>query len=77
MANLPAIRSSIQTTVLFILFTGMRFALMQVKTGLCHILSRFVVAPCQDTPVPVAFNTKAVVLEMHGNVRLSFKKMQF
>jgi hypothetical protein len=37
----------------FILFAGMRFGLMQVKTGLCHILSRFEVVPCKDTPVPI------------------------
>jgi len=34
----------------------MRFALMQVKTGLCHILSRFEVAPCKETPVPIGLD---------------------
>jgi len=55
----------------------MRFGLMQVKTGLCHILSRFEVAPCKDTPVRVAFNTKCATLQMHGENPLSFNRMQF
>jgi cytochrome P450 family 6 len=65
------------TTVLFILFTGMRFAMMQVKTGLCHILSRFEVAPCKETPLRIVYETKSFLLQMHGEIRLSFKRMQF
>jgi len=61
----------------FILFAGKRFGLMQVKTGLCHILARFEVAPCKDTPVPIAFDTKSFLLKVHGEIRLSFKRMQF
>jgi len=55
----------------------MRFGLMQVKTGLCHILSRFEVAPSKDTPVPIAFNTQSFLLQVHGEIRLSFNRMQF
>jgi hypothetical protein len=55
----------------------MRFGLMQVKTGLCHILSRFEVAPCKETPVPFVFETKSFFLQMHGEIRLSFNRMQF
>jgi hypothetical protein len=60
---------------MFILFTGMRFGLMQMKTGLCHILSRFEVAPCKGTPVRVVFDPKATVLHMDGEIRLSFNRM--
>jgi cytochrome P450 family 6 len=69
--------SQFLATVLFILFTGMRFALMQVKTGLCHILSRFEVAPCKETPVPIVFEPKSFLLQMHGEIRLSINRMQF
>jgi hypothetical protein len=55
----------------------MQFGLTQVKTGLCHILSRFEVAPCKDTPVRLAFNTKYFVLHPHGDIRLFFNKTQF
>jgi hypothetical protein len=65
------------TTVLFILFTGMRFALMLMKTGLCHIPSRFEVAPCKETPVRIVFEPKSFVLQMHGEIRLSFNRIQF
>jgi hypothetical protein len=54
----------------------MRFGLMQVKAGLCHILSRFEVAPCKGTPVRVVFDPKAILLQMDGEIRLSFNRMQ-
>jgi hypothetical protein len=62
------------TAARFIVFTGMRFGLMQVKAGLCHILSRFEVAPCKDTPVRVVFEPKSFFLHMKGEVRLSFNR---
>jgi hypothetical protein len=55
----------------------MRFALMQVKTGLCYILSRFEVAPCKETTVPVAFEPKSFLLQMQGEIQLTFKRMHF
>jgi len=63
--------------MLLYISTGMRFALMQVKTGLCHILSRFEVAPCKHTPVSVVFDSKSFLLQMDGDIRLSFKRTQF
>jgi hypothetical protein len=63
------------TTALFILFTGMRFGLMLVKAGLCHILSRFEVAPCEGTPVRIVFDPKSSFMHMQGEIRLSFKGM--
>jgi hypothetical protein len=55
----------------------MLFGLMQVKTELCHILSRFEVAPCKQTPVHIVFEPKSFLLKMHGVFRLSFNRMQF
>jgi hypothetical protein len=69
--------SKLPTTVVFILFTGTRFALMQVKTGLCHILSRFEVAPCKQTPVRVVYKPISFLLQMNGEFRLSFNRVQF
>jgi hypothetical protein len=55
----------------------MRFGLMQVKTGLCHILSRFEVAPCKHTPVRIAFESKSFTLQTYGEIPLSFNRTQF
>ena len=55
--------------------SGMRFGLMQVKTGLSHILSRYEVTPCKDTPVPLVFDDNSVLLHTKTEVILSFKKM--
>jgi hypothetical protein len=50
---------------------------MQVKIGLCHILSRFEVAPCKETPVPIVFDKKSVIIMTEGDVPLSFKRIQY
>jgi len=55
----------------------MRFGLMQVKTGLCNILSRFEVAPCKETPVCIVFEPNSFLLQIHGEIRLSFNRVQF
>jgi len=55
----------------------MRFALMQVKPGLCHILSRYEVATCKETPVPFGLYKKSVFLTTDWEVPLSFKRIQY
>jgi len=69
--------SKFLTSDLLNMLTGMRFGLMEVKTGLCHILSRFEVAPCKDTPVPIVFNPKNFLIVMDGDMLLSFKRKDF
>lgn len=54
---------------------GMRFGLMQAKAGLSHILSRFEVAPCKDTPLTVVFDKKSFLLTMDGEMPLSFERV--
>jgi hypothetical protein len=76
MVSAPAFKSFWQLFH-FILFTEMRFALMQAKNGRCHILSRFEVAPCKDTPVRTVFEPKSFLLQMLGEIRMSFNRMQF
>jgi hypothetical protein len=49
---------------------------MQLKTGLCHILSRFEVAPHRNTPVPVVFDTKFFLITVGGELPLTFKRLQ-
>jgi len=48
---------------------------MQVKTGLCHILSRFEVAPHINTPVRIPFDTKSFLLTAGGELPLTFKRI--
>ncbi|PSN29383.1 hypothetical protein C0J52_26972 [Blattella germanica] len=54
---------------------GMRFGLMQVKTGLVHVLSRYEVAPCKDTPIPMEYDTRSFLISSVGDVPLHFKKL--
>ncbi|XP_021925282.1 cytochrome P450 6j1-like [Zootermopsis nevadensis] len=54
---------------------GMRFGLMQVKTGLIHIFSAYEVAPCEETPVPISYDSKSLLLRANGEVPLSFKRL--
>jgi hypothetical protein len=50
---------------------------MQVKTGLIHILSRYEVTPCKDTPVAMVFDPKSFLLLVDGEIPLSFKAYKF
>jgi hypothetical protein len=47
---------------------------MQVKAALCHMLSRFEVAPCKETPVPIVFDPKHFFLKTKGDMLLTFKR---
>jgi len=55
---------------------GMRFGQMQMKTGLCHILSRFEMAPCKETPVRAVFDRKSMLLLNEGELPLSFTALK-
>lgn len=54
---------------------GMRFGYMQVKTGLAHILSRYEVTPCKDTPVPLLFDPKSFLVQPIADIHLGFKNI--
>lgn len=40
----------------------MRFAMMEVKTGLTEILSKFEVIPCKDTEIPIKISHRSILL---------------
>ncbi|KAJ9594227.1 hypothetical protein L9F63_014387 [Diploptera punctata] len=53
---------------------GMRFGLMQTKTGLTHILSRYQVEPCKETQIPLEFDKKNFLMSSKGGINLKFNK---
>ncbi|XP_069688236.1 uncharacterized protein [Periplaneta americana] len=53
---------------------GMRFGLMSTKCGLIHVLSRYEVATCKDTPKSLVFDCKAFLLSTLGELPLRFKR---
>ncbi|KAJ9594228.1 hypothetical protein L9F63_014388 [Diploptera punctata] len=53
---------------------GMRFGLMQTKTGLTHILSRYQVEPCKETQIPLEFDKKNFLLSSKVGINLKFNK---
>nr|CAD7195288.1 unnamed protein product [Timema douglasi] len=55
---------------------GMRFGLMQVKTGLIHLLSKFEVSRHKETPVSIVFVTSSPTLCAVGNMPLIFNKIK-
>lgn len=40
----------------------MRFAMMEAKTGLAEILSKFEIMPCKDTEIPIKISPKSILL---------------
>lgn len=61
--------------VFFLTKTGMRFALMEAKTGLAEIISKFEILPCKDTIVPIKINPRSILLTPNEPIRLLFKKI--
>jgi len=58
------------------MFVGMRFAMMEVKTGLAEILSKFEVKPCPDTQIPIKIKTRSLLLTPDAPIRLTFKQLR-
>lgn len=44
------------------IFSGMRFGLMQTRVGLATLLSNYKFEVCAETQVPLAFDPKSVFL---------------
>jgi len=55
---------------------GRRFAMMQMKAGMVHILSHFEVAPCKDTPVPLKLHPKPFLMQPLEDISLTLKRRQ-
>lgn len=55
--------------------TGLRFAMMEAKTGLAEILSKFEILPCESTQIPIELNPRSMLLTPKEPICLSFKKI--
>lgn len=73
--NTYDIRNLIYSVFLQIII-GMRFALMEVKTGLAEILSKFEVLPCKDTQIPIKTRPQSILLTPNESIRLKFKQIE-
>lgn len=54
---------------------GLRFGYIQIKSGLINILTRYEVAPCEKTPVPLRFDPKSFLLQPLDTVYLKFNRI--
>uniref|UniRef100_A0A2H8TW02 Cytochrome P450 6a2 n=1 Tax=Melanaphis sacchari TaxID=742174 RepID=A0A2H8TW02_9HEMI len=54
---------------------GLRFAMMETKSGLAEILSKFEVSPCKKTQYPIKINPRTILLTPKQSICLSFKKI--
>lgn len=50
--------------------------MMQMKTGMVHILPNFEVAPCKDTPVPLKLHPKPFLMQPLEDIYLALEKRQ-
>jgi hypothetical protein len=50
--------------------------MMQMKTGLTNVLSRFEVASCTGTPIPIKIDPKPFLLQSQGEIPLVFKRVK-
>ncbi|KAF2891334.1 hypothetical protein ILUMI_14839, partial [Ignelater luminosus] len=51
-----------------------RLGLVVSKLGLCYLLSQFEVVRCTETPVPIIFETKGIILASTVGLPLKFRK---
>lgn len=49
--------------------------MMEVKTGLAEILSKFEISPCNETQTPIKINPRSILFITKDSIRLSFKKI--
>nr|QPZ88879.1 cytochrome P450 CYP6DA1 [Rhopalosiphum padi]UOW66127.1 cytochrome P450 6A13 [Rhopalosiphum padi] len=54
---------------------GLRFAMMEAKTGLAEILSKFEISPCKETQSPIKTKPRSILLTPNESIRLSFKSI--
>jgi len=54
---------------------GLRFAMMEAKTGLAEILSKFEVSPCKETQTPIKTKPRSILLTPNEPIRLSLKSV--
>ena len=71
--NMTTVEAPILNTELLI-FTGMRFGLMQTKVGLVSLLSKYQLSVSTKTPIPVVLEPKTFVLAPVGGMRLQIRK---
>jgi hypothetical protein len=57
-----------------LIFTGMRFGLMQTKVGLVSLLSKYQISVSKKTPIPLVFDVRSFNLSPVGGMWLQIKK---
>lgn len=54
----------------------MRFAIMEIKTGLAEIISKFEVKVCEETQNPIKIRPRAFLLLPTESIRLSLNVIE-
>jgi len=49
--------------------------MMEAKTGLAEVLSKFEVSPCKETQTPIKIKPRTILLSPNESIRLSFKNI--
>ncbi|KAF2889740.1 hypothetical protein ILUMI_16433, partial [Ignelater luminosus] len=57
------------------IFSGAKFGLMEIKIGLVRILSEFEVKRSADTPVPIEFETKCLLVASKVGLPMKFSRV--
>jgi cytochrome P450 family 6 len=57
-----------------LIFTGMRFGLMQTKVGLVCLLSKYQLNVSKKTPIPLVFEKRSFILSPVGGMWLQIRK---
>jgi hypothetical protein len=63
-----------QNYLFLLVFTGMRFGLLQIKVGVVSLLSKYQLSVSKKTPIPLVFDPRSSVLFSKGGMWLQIRK---
>ena len=75
--NILHFMTTVETPILnteLLIFTGMRFGLMQTKVGLISLLSKYQISVSKKTPIPIVLEPTSFVLSPVGGMWLQIRK---
>lgn len=52
----------------------MRIGLIQAKVGLIYLISQYEVSPCQETPIPLEYDSYTIFTKSPTDMKLNMRR---
>ena len=54
----------------------MRIGLAQAKIGIIHIISKYELSPCKETPIPLVYDSCTIFTKSLHNMKLNVRRIK-